>query len=282
MLRRMRTLAVGLAVLAISGCGLAANGDSSSGKLRVVAAENFWGSLAAQVGGDRVTVTSIVANPNADPHDYEPTPGDARLVARADYVIENGAGYDPWTAKLVAANPVPGRRVLDVGELVRVPAGGNPHLWYSPEFVDRAVARLAADFGAQPLELTGYHAKLGEIKQKYFGTPVGATESIFAYVAQATGLDLVTPPGYLKAVSEGSDPAAADKAAVAGQVASRSFQVLLFNPQNSTPEVQALVGQARARKIPVVEMTETLAPAGLNFQDWQTRQLTALLNALGG
>jgi zinc/manganese transport system substrate-binding protein len=254
------------AVLAMTACGLAANGGGSSGKLQVAAAENFWGSIAAQVGGDRVQVTSVISNPGADPHSYEATAADARLVARAGYVIENGAGYDPWAAKLLAANPAANRRVLDVGALAGVREGGNPHLWYSPAIVDRVVARLAADFGTDPsaYESSGlgdYHSTIAAIKQKYSGTPVGATESIFVYLAQATGLNLVTPPDYMKAISQGSDPAPADKATVDQQLGSKSVKVLVFNPQNSTPDVQAVVDRARAEKIPVLEITETPAPA---------------------
>ncbi|TMF84798.1 MAG: ABC transporter substrate-binding protein [Chloroflexi bacterium] len=284
----MRAISVGaLAVLAISACGLATNGGPAAGKLQVVAAENFWGSIAAQVGAVRVEVTSIIKNPNADPHDYEPTAADARTVARAGYFIENGAGYDPWAAKLVAANPVANRRVLDVGGLVGVSEGGNPHLWYSPGFVDRVVARLAADFGTDPSTyetsgLSDYHSTLAAIREKYSGTPVGATESIFVYVARATGLNLVTPPGYMRAISAGADPTAADKAAVDEQVASRSLKVLVFNAQNSTPDVRAVVDRAEAQRLPVVAITETQAPADLTYQDWQTRQLNALLAALGG
>jgi zinc/manganese transport system substrate-binding protein len=284
----MRAILIGaLVVLAISACGLAANGGAASGKLQVVAAENFWGSIAAQVGAERVEVTSIIKNPDADPHDYEPTAADARTVARAGYFIENGAGYDSWAAKLVAANPVPNRRVLDVGALVGVSVGGNPHLWYSPGFVDRVVAQLAADFGTDPSAyetsgLSDYHSTLAAIKEKYAGTPVGATESIFVYVAQAAGLNLVTPPGYMRAISAGVDPTAADKAAVDEQVTSRSLKVLVFNSQNSTPDVQALVERAGSERLPVVAITETLAPANLTYQDWQTRQLNALLAALGG
>ena len=111
---------------------------------------------------------------------------------------------------------------------------------------------------------------------------MGASESIFAYLAQSTGLDLVTPAGYLKAISEGTDPSAADKATVDQQVTGRQIKVFVFNSQNSTPDVQAVVDRARAEGIPVVPITETLAPANLSFQDWQTHQLEALLNALGG
>ena len=285
------------ALAALTGCGL---GDRApaSGRLEVVAAENFWGSIAAQVGGGRVHVTSILSNPNTDPHDYDANPGDARLIARAAYVIANGAGYDPWVARLLAANPVPGRASLDIGGLVGVREGGNPHLWYSPDYVARVVDRLAADFarldpaGSSSFEqlrrryldtaLGPYRAAVAAIRERHPGAAAGCSESIFAYMAQATGLNLVTPPAYMKAISDGVDPSAADKATVNRQLETRQVQVFVYNAQNSTPDVQGTVGRARAAGIPVVEITETPVPPGLAFQDWQTRQLTALLQALGG
>ena len=287
------------AVLLLAACGLSQTpAGSVSGKVQVVAAENFWGSIAAQVGGEHASVTSIIANPDTDPHDYDPTPQDARTIAQAKYVIVNGVGYDTWAGKLLNANPTAGRVVLTVGDLVGKKEGDNPHLWYSPSYVDRTVDRIAADLGKidaadaayfqrqaaeyKNVSLKGYHDTIGAIKQKYGGTKVGASESIFSYLAEGTGLDLITPPGYLNAISEGADPSAADKATVESQIATRAIKVFVYNSQNSTPEVQGLVAKARARGIPIVSVTETMVPASASFQDWQTRQLTDLRAALGG
>jgi zinc/manganese transport system substrate-binding protein len=288
----------GLAVVALAGCGLTSTAQVSDGKLAVVAAENFWGSIAAQVGGDKVEVTDLITNPDTDPHSYEATPSDARLIATARYVIVNGAGYDPWAPKLAAANPVSGRVLLDVGALTGVADGGNPHMWYSPGFVGNVIDRVTTDLkkldasdsayfdqqstAYKSARLKEYHDTIAAIKQRYAGTPVGATESIFAYMSPALGLNLITPLGYMKAISEGTDPSVSDKATVDQQVASKQIKVFVFNSQNSTPDVQSLVGKARARSIPVVQITETLSPAGATFQDWQTNQLKALLAALGG
>jgi zinc/manganese transport system substrate-binding protein len=285
-----------LAVLT-AACGLGSTG-SASGKPEVVAAENFWGSIATQVGGDRVHVVSIITNPDTDPHDYEAKPDDAKKIAVAKYVIANGAGYDPWVPKLLAANPVTGRQTLDIGELVGVKEGGNPHFWYSPDYVNKVIDRITADlkkldsgdasyFDTQSSNyknsgLKDYQDTIAKIKAKYSGVPVGATESIFVYIAQATGLNLITPADYLKAISEGTDPSASDKATVDQQVAGKKVKVLVFNSQNTTPSVTAVATKAKAAGIPVVEITETLTPAEASFQDWQTTQLKALLKALGG
>jgi len=296
----MKGLVVVAAAILLSACGLSQppSASADAGKVRVVAAENFWGSIAGQVGGSHAAVTSIIANPSTDPHSYEATPGDARLIAQAQYVIVNGAGYDAWAPKLIAANPVAGRTVLTIGDLFGKNEGDNPHMWYSPAYVDQVIERIASDLGKidpadasafmqqseqyRTIGLKEYHATIGMIKQKYAGTKVGATESIFSYVADGTGLDLVTPYGYLKAISEGTDPSAADKAEVENEIANRQIRIFVFNSQNSTPDIQGLVDRATSAGIPVVKITETLVPANATFQDWQTAQLKDLLHALGG
>ncbi len=294
---RRGTLAIALAVAAaLTGCGGGANVNSSGGRTSVVAAENFWGSIAAQLGGNRVQVTSIIDNPNADPHDYEPTTADAREMATAGFVIENGIGYDPWAQKLIDANPVSGRDVLDVGKLIGIPAGGNPHRWYSPPDVQRVIDAITAEYqkldpksssyfdrqrsAFEDTGLADYHRVISEIHSKYAGTPVGASESIFALTAPALGLDLVTPSSFLKAISEGTEPSAADKATIDHQISSHEIKVYVYNSQNATPDVQRQIEEARSAGIPVATITETLVPASATFQAWQVRQLRALQAAL--
>jgi len=261
-----------------------------------VAAENVWGSIAAQLGGDRVTVTSIIDNPNADPHDYEPTTEDARAMAAANFVIENGVGYDPWAQRLIDANPVSGRSVLDVGKLVGVSTGGNPHRWYSPSDVQRVIDAITLAYAQldpadasffdqrrstfQTTGLARYHALISEIETKYAGTPVGASESIFALMAPALGLKLITPPSFLTAISEGSEPTAADKATIDHQISSHEFELYVYNSQNATPDIQRQIDEATAANIPITTITETLFPAGATFQAWQVAQLEALAAAL--
>jgi len=282
-------------VAALSGCGVA-TGASEGGHPSVVAAENFWGSIAAQLGGDRVRVTSIITNPNADPHDYEPTTGDAREMATARFVIENGIGYDPWVQKLLDANPVSGRDVLDVGTLLGVPDGGNPHRWYSPHDVQRVIDAITAEYKKiDPSDasyfdhqrasfvtdgLSEYHRVISDIRTRYAGTPVGASESIFALLAPALGLELITPYPFLKAISEGTEPSAADKAIIDHQISSQLIEVYVYNSQNATPDIQRQIEEARAAGIPVTTITETLVPANATFQAWQVRELQELQAAL--
>jgi zinc/manganese transport system substrate-binding protein len=294
MVSRARVLLV--LVAALAGCAQATPASSEAGRLRVVAAESFWGSLAAQLGGDRVGVTSLIDSPDTDPHEYEATPADARAVARAGYVVVNGIGYDPWVDKLLSVDAGHERGVLRVGDLVGARSGDNPHQWYSPPVVERVVQQITADykrlrpadaayFDAQQAALeaggfASYRRAVAVIRSGYSGTPVGASESIFVPLAEALGLRLVTPPSFLDAISEGADPTAADKSTVDRQIASGGIAVFVFNSQSSTPDVQRLVDAAKARGIGIATITETLTPRGATFQDWQTAQLVQLERAL--
>ena len=295
-----RIVAAGLLaalVMVGGGCGRSKSSAAAPrGVLQVVAAENFWGSIASQLGGSRVQLKSVITSPATDPHDYEPTAADARTVAAARMLIVNGIGYDPWAEKLIAANPVSGRIVLNVGDLVGIKPGGNPHRWYSPKDVQLMIDAIVQDYNKLDPKNSGYFGQqktrfetnglaqykqlIATIKRKYHGEPVGASESIFAPLAQALALKLLTPPTFLKAISEGSEPTAADKTTIDRQIAQRQIKVWVFNGQNSTPDVKRITDAARKQGIPVTTFTETLVPASASFQDWQSRQLRALAAAL--
>ncbi|TMC14904.1 MAG: ABC transporter substrate-binding protein [Chloroflexi bacterium] len=300
-LRFVNMLSSFLFLLTLAACGSAptTSQPSTAGTsmvVQVVAAENFWGSIASQVGGSHVHVTSIIVDPNADPHDYEPTTANARTVADAQYVIFNGAGYDPWMDKLLKANPVSGRKELNIGILNGKHEGDNPHMWYSPDYVTAVATKIRDDLkaldtadasafaqSAQSFLDTGlkqYHDLIASIKASYSGTPVGATESIFAYLAPALGLKLITPASYLKAVSEGQGISAADKATVEQQIKQKQIKLLVYNAQNTPPDITALINLVKANKIPLATVTETLIPVKATFQDWQVAQLQGIKTAL--
>ena len=261
----------------------------------MVAAENFWGSIAAQLGGSHTRVVSIVTNPNTDPHSFEPTPADARNVAEADLVIENGIGYDPWMPKLLAADPAHSR-VIDVGRLLGLKEGDNPHRWYNPSDVKRVVAAVSAAYTKleaanrnyfagrkgwfTTVALSSYNRLISAIKAEYSGTPVGASESIFSMLAPSLGLDLITPPSFLRAISEGTDISAADKQAIDDQITHRKIAIYVYNSQNTTPDVQAQLAECRSAGIPTATITETLDPAGDTFQAWQVSELLGIQEAL--
>lgn len=294
-------LAVVLA-LVVSGCGRsgapAASGASAGGgsRLAVVAAENFWGSIAAQLAGARASVSSIIVNPNTDPHSYEPNAADARTLAGAQLAIVNGLGYDKWADRLLAASPLSGRVVLNVGNALGLKEGDNPHQWYSPAhvlaIVDHISAALAhldpadasyfaqrrAQFLAQGL--ARYDQLRGEIRARYAGVPVGYSESIFRPLGEDLGLRLLTPYSFAKAIAEGTDVTAQDKQTVDAQAAGRQIEVWIFNSQNVTPDVQRVNAIVREHHIPVATVTETLTPQSASFEQWQAAELEGLRAAL--
>ena len=287
-------MAFAAAVMLISSACVTSVGGSS-GKLKVIAGENFWGSIAAQLGGNRVEVTSIVSNPSVDPHEYESSAGDARAFATADYVILNGAGYDDWGQKLLAANPSSSRRVLIIADLLGKKVGDNPHFWYNPAWVDRVAERISSDYqGIDAHDADGfkqqrasfetalqpYHTALERIAAADGGVPIGSTESIFVYMAQALKLNLVSPPAFMQAISEGDDPPAQTVATFQRQISERQIRVLVYNTQTSTPITENLKQLAGRNNIPVVGISETVEPPSASFQDWQLKQLSALQAAL--
>ncbi|MDQ6725075.1 MAG: zinc ABC transporter substrate-binding protein [Actinomycetota bacterium] len=282
--------------VALGACGSSSTTAAAGTGTPVVASINAWGSILAQLGGTHATAKSIITNPNTDPHSYEPSPADGRSVAAARLVILNGLGYDSWADKLLEANPDASRVVINVGKLVGVGPGGNPHRWYSPADVEKVADTITADLKTldpanaayldeqrQVFENQGlgrYHSLIADIKAAYAGTAVGASESIFAPQAEALGLNLVTPPSFLNAISEGTDPSPADKATIDNQIATKAIGIYVYNSQNSTPDVAAQVKAAKAKGIPVAAVTETLSPPKATFEEWQAAQLQTIEDAL--
>ncbi|HEX3610376.1 MAG TPA: zinc ABC transporter substrate-binding protein [Sporichthyaceae bacterium] len=281
----------------VAEIGSSAPAAAAMPKFTVVAAENFWGSIAAQLGGDRVAVNSVIKNPDTDPHDYEATPADARSIAGAQLFIQNGIGYDTsWAPKLVEANPNSGRDVLTVGEVVGLTDGDNPHQWYSADSVHKMIDAITAEYSKiEPADasyfaaqhdnfvntaLARYSALESEITAKYAGTPIGASESIVSPLADSLGLKMLTPYSFLRDISEGTDPTVADKSLIDSQIQNHQIKVYVYNTQNSTPDVAAQLAAAKAAGIPVSQVTETLAPAEASFQDWMVGELEALEAAL--
>jgi len=287
-----------VAAATLAGCSTSAAPSPPSianHRVAVVAAENFWGSIASQLGGSHVAVTSIITNPNTDPHAYEPTAQDAITIARGQLVIENGVGYDPWAAKILASNQG-NQTVLNVGSLVGAQPGDNPHRWYNPADVQLVIGQIVNDlsdldpadqgyFMSQAKQfnsvaLAQYDSVIATIKSHYNGTRVGASESIFAMLTPALGLNLITPPTFLRAISEGENPTIADIETIDNQINDHLIKIYVYNSQNVTPDVQAQLELAKAQHIPVATITETLQPASSTYQAWQTRQLQGIERAL--
>lgn len=268
---------------------------SSQSKIQVVAAENFWGSLASQLGGDRVHVTSIVSDPNADPHEYESTTTTARGVANANYVIVNGAGYDSWAEKLLSVSSEPSRKVLNVAHLLGKKEGDNPHFWYSPAYVNRVV--IAMDQNLIQIDpahriyylhnlktltssLQAYQQRIIAIRKQYATTKVASTEDIFQYLANAAGLNVISPSAFTQAVAEGNDPPTSSVATFQQQLTHGQVHMLVYNIQTITPLTSSMKKLALAHHIPIVGVTETIQPPTMPFQVWMNLEITTVQNAL--
>jgi zinc/manganese transport system substrate-binding protein len=261
----------------------------------IVAAENFYGDLAQQIGGPQVKVTSIMSNPDQDPHLFEASASTARDLAGAKLVIYNGVDYDPWMAKLLAASRGTNRVVIVVANLVHKKAGENPHLWYDPKTMPVAAQQLAADLEkADPAHKADYEsrlqaflqsmqpldAKVAAMRQKYAGTPVTATEPVAGYMADALGLKMRNGR-YQIAVMNNAEPRASDVAAFQDDLKGHKVKVLLYNSQATEQSATRMRDIATESKIPVVGVSET-EPPGTSYQDWMMHQLDDLDKALAG
>jgi zinc/manganese transport system substrate-binding protein len=279
----------------VAACGSNLGSTSAGDAIRVVAAENFWGSLVSQLGGARVTVTSVVSDPNIDPHDYQSSASTARAFASAQYVVINGAGYDGWANSLLNATNNSSRTVLDVAQLLGKHDGDNPHFWYSPAFVTQVADRVTHDLSALDgahaqyyaaqrarldIAMQPYHGRIDTIKQQFSGRMVASTESIFVYMATALGLDLISPPQFMQAVAEGNDPPANTVTEFQQQLQRHQASVLVYNQQTATDVTTNLRQLATEQHIPVVGISETMQPVNTTFEAWMSAELTDLQRAL--
>jgi zinc/manganese transport system substrate-binding protein len=261
----------------------------------VVAAEDFYGEAARAIGGDRVVVTDILANPDVDPHDYEATPSTARAVADARIVIYNGVNYDPWMDKLIAASAAPNRTAINVAALLGRKPGDNPHLWYDPTAMPAVADALAGVLAAadpagadeytsrksafiQSLETM--NQKIGAAKQRFAGEPVTASEPVFGYMAEALGLDMRNER-FQTAIMNETEPSARDIAAMESDLRDGKVKVFFYNTQVTDPLTEHLMALARAANVPVVGVTET-KPAGMTYVDWMLSEIDATEKALAG
>ena len=270
--------------------------NSNTQGLQVVAAENFWGNIAQQIGGSYVHVTSIITDPNADPHLYESDARDAADVAAAKVVIVNGVGYDDFMNKLLGASTNTSRTVVSAQQILGVAEGANPHLWYDIPRVHEVADSIEAAYAAKdPAHTSQYQHNLlvfnqslqpllqtiNTIKQKYAGTPVAYTEPVPGYLLNAAGLNVLTPEGFAKSIEDGDDPSPADTNAMDTLMTNKSVKVLLYNAQTVSPVTENVKSLAKQANIPVIGVTETMpTTAGTTYQTWQADQLQELQNAL--
>ena len=288
----MRTIIVLTAVGAIaSACG----GTTSGSGLPVVAAENMYGDIAQQIGGAHVHVTSILSDPNADPHLFEPGSSNGLAVADARVVIQNGVGYDAFMTKLENASPSPKRSVLTIGDVLGVHGrDANPHLWYDLPALTKIAGAIAARLvEADPSHAGSYRAGLAtfdasldplrrevaRIRSSFGGSPVAYTEPVPGYLLDAAGLKNLAPAGFARAIEEGTEPSPQAVAAMNALMTGKRVRVLLYNSQAVSPITSRVRAAAEHAGIPVIGVSETLPPK-LTFQQWQLGQARELAAAL--
>lgn len=268
-------------------------GAARAQPVTIVAAENFYGDVARQIGGPQVGVTSILSNPNQDPHLFEASPSVARAIAGARIVVSSGIDYDPWMAKLLGASHGTDRQSIVVADLMGLKSGDNPHIWYSPAtMLAYAKALTAALVAVDPTHKAGYEARaahfaasvapiqarIADLRRRLHGAPVTATEPVFGYMFAALGMD-VRNLSFQLAVMNNTEPSAADIAAFETDLKTHKVKLLVYNAQASDPIAARMERLAKASRIPVVGASET-EPPGKTWQAWMMDELDAVARAL--
>ncbi len=290
---QMRTIIVlTLSALTLTACG---SSGKASGALDVVAAENVYGDMVTQIGGSHVSVTSILSDPNADPHLFEPGTSNGLAVARASLAVQNGVGYDDFMSKLESAAPSSTRIVVTIADVLGVHGrDANPHLWYDVPALGRIADAIAggleradpAHAGAYRAGLARFRASLAplrsevaRIRSRFAGALVAYTEPVPGYLLAAAGLRNLAPESFTRAIENGTEPTPQAVHAMNALIAAHTIRVLLYNDQAVSPITARLRDAARQAGIGVVAVSETL-PANQTFQHWQLAQARALYGAL--
>ncbi len=267
-----------------------AQGRAAAPTGRIVAAENFYGNVAAQLAGPGWTVTSILSNPDEDPHLFEASPSIARDLSAARIVVFNGADYDPWMDKLLSAARSNTRQEVVAAQLTGRKPGDNPHLWYDPTTMPVVARALEADLvAADPVHRHDYDARLARfigslapinrkvaaLRAKYAGQPVTATEPVFGYMAAALGL-VMRNERFQLAVMNNTEPSAADVATMEDDLRGHKVRLFIYNSQATDSAAERLLHIARAARVPVLGVTETQPRGASSYQSWILGQLDAL------
>ncbi|MDL5157613.1 metal ABC transporter solute-binding protein, Zn/Mn family [Actinomycetospora termitidis] len=267
-----------------------------AGTLTVVATTNVWGAVASAVAGPDAKVTSIINDPAGDPHSYESTPADAAAINDADVVVANGGHYDEFAEQIGENDPAAQAKTITAFDLRSDPADENEHVWFDPAAVkgvaNQVAQRLGAAEPAQAAALTqraqAFTARVDQIAQQTAaiggarpGSKVISSEPIAHYLLRTANVADVTPPDFVEAIENETDPSAASLVQVRDALTARQANALVFNPQTETPVVAGLRDTATGAGVPVVEVTETL-PAGVtDYLQWVDTTRSALAQAVG-
>lgn len=299
-----------------SAPGTAQAGACPTTPVDVVVSVDQWGDIVSELGGSCAQVKTVLASSSVDPHDYEPSPADAATFEGAKLVVVNGAHYDEWASKL-AAGSAPDAALIDAAEVGGEAEGEheehgaeaqgadeghdhgggvNPHVWYNPATVTAVADAVTAELTKLAPDAKDYFAKqrsaftdsmkpytdeISAIKAGASGKTYATTESVFDYMATAVGLQNKTPEGYQAAASNEADPSPADLDAFLKLLGAKGVDVLIYNTQTEGSVPEQIRSAAESAGIPVVNVTETVAPDAKSFEAWQVNQLTALAKALG-
>lgn len=284
---------------ALAACSSSPSGQAQktgSAVIAVVAAENQYGNVAAQIGGKYVHVTSVENNPNTDPHTYEVSPGVAQAVSAAQLVVQNGIGYDDFMTKIESASESSRRKVINVQHLLGLPdSTPNPHLWYSPKTMPAVATSLVSDFtdlqpshaayfrtrGAQFIDsLHPWLSAIARFKASYPHTAVATTEPVADYMLEAAGTDDLTPFRFQADIMNGVDPSPEDVSLETELLSEHKVKIFVYNEQVTDSLTQRLITTARDASIPVVGVYETMPTPGYDYQSWMLAEVQALEKAV--
>jgi zinc/manganese transport system substrate-binding protein len=271
----------------LAGCGPGKAPEKSPDKVNIVAAENFYGGVARQIAGNAANITSILNDPNQDPHEFTTDAATAKAVADADIVIYNGIGYDDWMEKLLGVQGKPGRIVIRVAGLIGAKAGDNPHIWYNPRTMPALAAQLAGILN-QPGNLAAFQKEMDQVTATIEkitiasrGVPVTATEPVYGWMAAALGFQMENE-GFQLAVMNDTEPSFQQTADFEKSLGEKSVKILFYNRQVTDPTTARMLAFAEKSGVPVVGVTETQPPTAKDYADWILTELDEVNAALKG
>lgn len=288
--RRLGGLGILLGIiLIIAGCQ---QESAKHDQIQVVSSLDFYGEAAQAVLGQQGQVKSIINSPSLDPHSYEPTTNDAKAVAQADVVIENGLGYDQWLAKVVAGSNNKKQKVVKISRLMQRTDGDNEHLWYDLNTMPKLTRQLMQQFSqidpqhratfqkngqAYLKKLAQLRAEVTTLKKQANGQKVAVSEPVFNDALAEMGYQ-VANQHFAKAIEDGTDPSPKDIAQMRQLIQKHQIAFLVVNKQEESPIIQQMHDLARQEKVPVVQVTETL-PANQTYLTWMQQQFKAVRKA---
>ncbi|MGN6413089.1 metal ABC transporter solute-binding protein, Zn/Mn family [Flexivirga sp.] len=288
--------AVVVPVFVLSGCGSGQDAGTSDGRIGVVASTNVYGDIVRQIGGDHVDVTSVLSDPNMDPHGYESNAKNAATVYDARLVVENGLGYDSFMDELTSAAGSRHQTVVTAAKVLGVEGkDANPHLWYDIPAMPKVADAVATELGRIDSKNAGEYRRnarkfatslkpvekvLHTIRAKDGGAKIAYTERVAGYLLADAGLRLGIPSGFPRAVEEGDDPSPGDTLAFDKALQQRSVRALIYNSQVTDKQTDQLKQQAKDAGVPRVAVTETMPAKSTDYQSWQLQQAEALAAAL--